>query len=630
VAAPPAPAGAGEPWRSRHAAKVATPAEAVGLIRRGRRILIGSGAAEPARLVKSLVEDGAHLADNDIFHLLTLGPAPYVAPGLESRFRHTAFFIGANVRPAVQEGRADFMPVFLSEIPRLIRSGRVHIDVALIQVSPPDRHGHVSLGVSVDIVRAAVDTAEIVLAEVNANMPRTLGDAFLHVDRIARLVPVDDPLPELTPEPLDEVCRTIGEHVAHLVPDGATLQLGIGRIPDAVLAALGGRTDLGVHTEMLSDGVMRLAQRGVITGRRKSLLPGKMVTSFVMGTRALYDWVDDNPAIEMRPSEFTNDPMNIGRNDHMIAVNSALAVDLTGQVAADTLMGRFFSGIGGQVDFIRGAARSRGGKPIIALPSTARDGRVSRIVPAFEEGAGVVTSRGDVHYVVTEYGVADLWGRSIRQRTMALIEIAHPDFRGELLAAAKARRYVFPDQIAPRAAIPWRLSREEHLRGGECVTVRPVRMTDEEPLRDLFYRLSEESVYKRFMAHKKVHPHEEMQDLVNLDYESNLGVVACVEAGEREDFIGMARYDVDPATALADVAFVVRDDWQGKGVGSLLMRVLAEVARTRGLAGFTADVMVTNKPMMMILQSSGLPLGVRRDGDVYRVTARFAAVREEA
>jgi len=454
-------------WQDQYRWKVATAEEAVRAIPPRTRILIGSGASEPSRLVEAMVREGTHLCGNEIVHLLTLGPAPYVAPGLEGRFRHTAFFIGSNVRSAVQEGRADFMPVFLSEIPLLILNGRVKVDVAIIQVSPPDRHGFCSLGVSVDIVRAAVDTASLVLAEVNACMPRTLGDSFVHVDRIARMVPVDDPLYELTPEPLDEVCRQIGLHAASLIQDGACLQMGIGRIPDAVLAALGDRNDLGVHTEMFSDGGMRLAQAGVITGRRKTLLPGKIVTSFVMGTRALYDWVDDNPAMEMRPSSFTNDPFQIARNDNMVAINSALAVDLTGQVAADTIGGRFFSGIGGQVDFIRGAARSKGGRPVIALPSTAKGGTISRIQPSLEAGAGVVTSRGDIHYVVTEHGIADLWGKNIRQRSCALIEIAHPDFRAELLNAARNRHYIFwngndasrqAQEVPSPAAVPAEMS----------------------------------------------------------------------------------------------------------------------------------------------------------------------------
>jgi acyl-CoA hydrolase/ribosomal protein S18 acetylase RimI-like enzyme len=610
-------------WQKRFAAKVCPPEEAIRAIRPGRRIFIGSGAGEPARLVEAMVTRGRHLADNEIVHLMTLGRAPYVEPGMESRFRHTAFFIGDNVRRAVQEGRADFMPVFLSEIPHLIRSRRIGIDVALIQVSPPDVHGYVSLGVSVDLVRAAVDSAELVLAEVNPRMPRTLGDAFLHVDRISRLVPVDYPLPEMIPPPPDDVARKIGGHVASLVQDGATLQVGIGRIANAIVTALASKQDLGLHTEMLSDEIRRLFLAGVITGKRKTLLPGKMVTSFVMGSRELYQWVDNCPPVEMRPSGFTNDPAVIARNDNMIAINGALAVDLTGQVAADTVMGQFFSGIGGQVDFIRGAVRSRGGKAIIVLPSTAKDGKVSRIQAVLEEGAGVVTSRGDVRYVVTEYGVADLWGRNIRQRATALMEVAHPDARADLLAAAKARRFVFSDQVAARGTYPWGESRVERLRDGAEVHVRPVRLTDEEPLQDIFYRLSDESTYRRFMAPKKVHPHKEMQRLVDLDYEQSMALVASVSDGEEETILAMTRYDVDPATRLADIAFVVRDEWQGRGLGSLLMRCMTEIARARGLTGFTADVLAANKPMLSVFQKSGLRLSVRPENGCRRVTMKF-------
>lgn len=609
-------------WTVRYADKITTAAAAVRLIHRGRRILLGSGAAEPSTLVEALVSDGTHLADNEIVHLLTLGPAPYVAAGLEHRFRHTAFFIGPNVRSAVQEGRADFMPVFLSEIPSLIRSRRVRIDVVLLQVSPPDEHGYVSLGVSVDIVRAAVDSADLVIAEVNPNMPRTLGDSFVPVSRIDRLVPVERPLHELEIEPLDDVCRAIGRHVASLIPDGATLQTGIGRIPHAVMEALKHRHDLGIHTEMLSDGVVDLVQAGVVTGRRKTLLPGKIVTSFAMGTKRLYDWIHDNPFVELRPSEFTNDPFVIARHDDMIAINSALAIDLTGQVAADTLFGRFFSGIGGQVDFIRGAARSRGGKPIIALPSTAQDGKTSRIRAVLEEGAGVVTSRGDVHYVATEFGVADLWGKNIRERATALIEIAHPDFRSELLAAAKARRYVFADQVASRARYPWEEESEVQL-GGKRLKVRPVRQADLETLQDMFYRLSDESTYLRFLQHKRSHSYEEMLDLVNLDYTSNMALVVCDESGPAPDILAMARYDVDPATGFADIAFVVRDEWQGRGLGSLLMQRMIEIGRARGLAGFTATVHASNKKMLGVFNRSGLKVRTSLDSGVYSVKMRY-------
>jgi acyl-CoA hydrolase len=611
-------------WRDRYRAKIATPEAAIASIPRGRRILIGSGAAEPNVLAQALVTYGVHLADNEVVHLLTLGKAPYVERGMESRFRHTAFFIGANVREAVQAGRADFMPVFLSEIPLLIRSRRVRIDVALIQVSEPDRHGFVSLGVSVDIVRAAVDTADLVIAEVNPRMPRTYGDSFLHVDRIKHLVPVDYPLPEREHEELDDVDRAIGHHVATLIPDRATLQLGIGKIPDAVLGALGERRDLGVHTEMFSDGVKKLVEQGVITGRYKTLLPGKIVTSFIMGSRDLYEWSHENPMVEMRPSQFTNDPFTIARNDRMIAINAALAVDLTGQVAADTLLGRFFSGIGGQVDFIRGAARSNGGKPIIALPSTAKNGTVSRIRAVFEEGSGIVTSRGDVHYVVTEYGVADLWGKNIRQRALALVEIAHPDFRADLIAAAKGRKYILSDQATPRPIYPWEEAAAAELRTGESVIVRPARLSDEEPLRDIFYRLSDESTYQRFLGFKRYHPHDEMQKLVDLDFQDNMALVA-ETLGDQPQILAMCRYDVDPATRLADIAFVVRDEWHGKGIGTVLMSRMTEIARERGLAGFSADVLATNHAMLGIFHKSGLFVRSDRDGDVYHLTATFDA-----
>lgn len=610
-----------EAWRTTFSSKLATAEEAIGLIKPGRRILIGSGSAEPLSLVEALVSHGDHLADNEIVHLLTLGPAPYVTRELQHRFRHSAFFIGPNVRDAVQEGRADFIPVFLSEIPELIRSRRVRVDVALIQTSLPDAHGFVSLGVSVDVVRSAVDTADLVLAEVSPHMPRTYGDSFLHVSKIDRLIPTEAPLPELEIEVPGEVEAAIGQHVASLVPSGATIQTGIGSIPDAVLAALSNRVDLGVHTEMLSDGIMALARAGVITGTRKSLLRGKMVTSFVMGSRALYAWANENPALEMRPSDFTNDPRVIAQNDQMISVNSALAVDLTGQVAADTLMGKFFSGIGGQVDFVRGAAKSRGGKSVIALRSTAKKGTISRIRSVLEEGAGVVTSRGDVRFVVTEYGIADLWGKSVRERALSLVEIAHPDFRPDLLAEAKQRKYVMVDQRVPKAIYPWEEAREEKLSSGGTVLVRPVRMSDVEALQRLFYELSDESTYKRFMAHRRVHSQEEMQELADSDYEQNMGLVVCEP--ERGEIVAMARYDVDPATKIAEISFVVLDAWQGRGIGTLLMKRMREIACAKGLAGFCASVHPSNKAMLMVFQQSGLQVRSQFDGSAYQLEALF-------
>ncbi len=608
-------------WLERYREKIVSAAAAIAAIQPGRRILIGSGAAEPTTLVNALVQNGEHLADNELVHLLTLGPAPYVRIEYAARFRHVAFFIGANVREAVQAGRADFMPVFLSEIPRLIRTRRVPIDVALIQVSVPDAHGLVSLGVSVDVVRAAVASASLVIAEVNPNMPRTHGDSFVHVSDLSLLVPVNEPILEMPSEAPDAVAIAIGQHVAGLVPDGATLQTGIGRIPSAVLHALRNHHDLGLHTEMFSDAVIDLVECGVITGKRKTLLPGKLVTSFVMGSRRLYDWVNDNPLVEMRPSDFTNDSLIIARNERMIAINSALAVDLTGQVAADTVGGKFFSGIGGQVDFIRGAARSLGGKPVIALPSTARAGQVSRIQCSFDAGAGVVTSRGDVHYVVTEYGVADLWGKSVRERALALIDIAHPDHRAELLEQAKSKSYVFVEQREPRL---FSRARPETIRlsAGQIVHIRPLRVTDERVLQDLLYRLSDDSTYQRFLGHKRCHPRQEVAHYTEFSDDENATLVA-TDNQDVEELLAVARYDVDPRTRYAEVAFVVRDEWQGRGLGGALFARLVRLAREQGLLGFTASVLSGNTRMLALFKASGVLVSDELQGGVHELTMRF-------
>jgi GNAT superfamily N-acetyltransferase len=365
---------------------------------------------------------------------------------------------------------------------------------------------------------------------------------------------------------------------------------------------------------------MELALAGAITGKAKTVLPGKMVTSFVMGSRALYEWVHDNPAIELRPSDFTNDPWTIARNDRMVAINSALAVDLTGQVAADTLSGKFFSGIGGQVDFVRGAARSRGGRSIIALPSTAKSGSISRIQAALEPGTGVVTSRGDVRYVVTEYGVADLWGKNIRERATALIAIAHPDYRRELTDAGKQRRYLFPDQVVPRAIYPWQEERSVTLPDGAVISIRPVRITDEEALQDHLYSLSDDSIYRRYLSFKKSHPHEEIQDLVDVDYHDNMALVAL---DEHDQIVGLTRYDLDPATGLAEVAFSVPDAVQGRGVGTALLRRAAEVAYSRGIAGFFADVLASNTPMLRVFHRSGHRVTSNLDHGTYYIELMF-------
>jgi acyl-CoA hydrolase len=419
-------------WYEELRRKVLTPDEAVRVIRSGDRVYLHPGTATPQLLVDAMVRRAPELENVEVVHILTFYKADYAAAGMEKHFRHRGLFIGANVREAVNRGRADFTPIFLSEIPSLFHKGILPIDVALVQLSPPDEHGFCSLGVGVDITKAACATAKVIVAEINPNMPRTLGDSFLHVNKLDYIVEADYPIQELPRVTFTEMHHEIGRNVADLIEDGSTLQMGIGGIPDAVLFFLKNKKDLGIHTEMFSDGVMELFEAGVITNDKKTLHPGKIVASFLMGSQRLYQFVDNNPCIEMHPTEYTNDPFIISQNDKMVSINSALQIDLTGQVCADSIGLEFFSGIGGQVDFVRGAGRSKGGKAVVALPSTAKDGKFSRIVPMLDPGAGVVTSRGDVHYVATEFGVVNLFGKSIRERAKALIEIAHPDFRAEL------------------------------------------------------------------------------------------------------------------------------------------------------------------------------------------------------
>ncbi|HLK49154.1 MAG TPA: acetyl-CoA hydrolase/transferase C-terminal domain-containing protein [Bryobacteraceae bacterium] len=422
--------------------KLTSADQAVGIIRSGDRVYVHPGCAAPAVLTEALLKRAPELHDVEILHLLTFGKADYTLPQYDGHFRHNGLFLGSNVREAVVAGRADYTPIMLSEIERLFSSGDLPLDVVLLQLSPPDEYGFMSLGVGVECTLNAARCARHVIAEVNQRMPRVLGDSFLHVSKVEAIVESDRPLLELKPEPFSELQARIGEHVASLIPDGATLQVGIGGIPSAVLACLGDKRDLGIHSEMCSDGVIPLIEAGVINGERKTLHRGKVVVGFVLGTEKLFRFINENPIFELHPTQYTNDPFVISQNDRMVAINSAIQVDLTGQVCADSIGTQPYSGFGGQLDFIRGAARSKGGKPIIALPSTAKGGAVTRIVPVLDPGAGVVTTRADVHYVVTEFGVAYLHGKTLRQRAEALIAIAHPEFRDELYDFAAKVHYL--------------------------------------------------------------------------------------------------------------------------------------------------------------------------------------------
>jgi 4-hydroxybutyrate CoA-transferase len=429
-------------WLETYNTRRCSPTVAAAAIRSEQRLFLTGNCSVPKKVLGALVEAAPGLRDVEIVQVLTVGDATYVAPEMEGHLRVNSLFISDDVRQAVNEGRADFTPCFLHEIPGLFRSGLLPIDVALVHLSPPDEHGFCSYGVEVGVTKPAAETAKIVIAEVNQRMPRTLGDSFIHVSKIDYIVEVDYPLQEVRFGEPSPVQRAIGQHIAGLIEDGSTLQTGIGGIPDAVLSYLGDKRNLGVHTELFSDGVIDLVERGVINNEAKTLHPGKIVAGFILGTQRLYDFVHDNPIIELHPTEYINDPFLVAQNNKMVAINSALEVDLTGQVCADSIGHRLYSGVGGQVDFVRGAARSEGGLPIIALPSTARDGTVSRITAQLRPGAGVTTSRNDVHYIVTEYGVAYLYGKTIRQRAQALINVAHPDFREELSRQARELNYL--------------------------------------------------------------------------------------------------------------------------------------------------------------------------------------------
>lgn len=431
-------------WVDTFRRKSVTAEEAVRHIRSGQRVYVTGNCSVPEKLLDALVERAPELNDVELVQVLTFGRAPQVAPELAGHLRVNTLFISDNVRKAVNDGRADFTPCFLSEIPLLFRHGPLPLDVALVHVSPPDEHGFCSFGVEVGVTKTAAQSAKIVIAQVNPNMPRTLGDAFIHVSKIDYVVPVDTPLPEVHMADSSDLAQQIARHIADLIPDGATLQTGIGAIPDAVLRQLGGKHHLAIHTELFSDGVIDLIERGVVDGEMKTLHPGKIVAGFILGTRRLFDFVHDNPIFELHPTEYVNDPFVIAQNDRMVAINSAIEVDLTGQVCADSIGPQLYSGVGGQVDFIYGASRSKGGIPIVAQSSTAIIGGqpTSKIVPTLKPGAGVVTTRNHVHYVVTEHGVADLYGKTIRQRARALIDIAAPEFRGELEERAIELKYL--------------------------------------------------------------------------------------------------------------------------------------------------------------------------------------------
>lgn len=613
-------------WQERYADMIATAQEAVAVVQPGQRVFVGTGCAQPLELVNALVARSNELVDTEIVHLLTLGEAPYAEKSLTTHFSVNSFFIASNVRDIIQRGMGDYTPIFLSDIPRLFDSGRLPLDVALIQVTPPDATGMCSLGVSVDIVKSAAENARVVIAQVNPKMPRTLGDSMLHVLDFDYLVPSDAAIIEEPPPEPGAATREIGEYVAALVEDGSTIELGIGEIPQAVLEFLKDKKELGIHTEMFTDAIIDLVESGAITGDRKTLDRGRVVASFVMGTKRLYDYIDNNPTFAFHPTEYVNDPFVIAQQHKMVAINVALEVDLTGQVCADSLGSKFYSGIGGQLDFNRGAARSHGGKAIIAMPSTARGGSVSRIVCHLSPGAGVVTTRGDVHYVVTEYGVAYLHGKSVQERALALMSIAHPKFREKLLREAMDAKYVRAElaDFANKIVVgPKDIRTTFLLDDGMQITVRPVHPTDEPRVRELFYNLSQESLYTRFMSRMKWVPRKQMQEFVFIDHRNEVCIVATIPDSDGEDIIAMGGYYLDHRTNRAEVAFLVSDNFQSRHIGGFLLKHLTNIARRNGIAGFTAEVLDVNKPMQSVFQASGMKVRSQLRQGVYSYEMDF-------
>ncbi|MEW6500069.1 MAG: GNAT family N-acetyltransferase [Thermodesulfobacteriota bacterium] len=613
-------------WREKYHDMIASPRQAASRIKPGQRVFIGTACAEPVELVEALTKRAGELADVEIVQLLTKGDAPYASRQLTDCFTVNSFFIGATIREHIQQGLGDYTPTLLSDIPRLFTSGQLPLDVALIQVTPPDIRGKVSLGVSVDIVKAAAENASLVIAQVNPQMPCTLGDSFLDIYDIDLLVPVERPVIEREDIPATEDTRRIGEYIAALIEDGSTIEFGIGRIPHSLVEYLKDKKELGIHTEMLTDSIIDLVESGAITGSRKTTDRGKIVASFCMGTKRLYDYVSNNPRFSFRPTEYVNDPYIIGMQQKMVAINMALEVDLTGQVCADSLGSLFYSGIGGQVDFNRGAARSIGGKPIIAMESTARNGTVSRIVTRLTPGAGVVTTRGEAHYVVTEYGVAYLHGKSVQERAMALISIAHPRFRDQLFREAIEARYL-KHELADLEGRFLMASQEMNttmlLDDGTQISFRPVHPTDEPRMRDILYALSQETLYYRFMTRSPRFAHKQIQDFVYIDHRKDVAIVGTVPEAHGEDIIAVGRYYLDEKTNRAEVAFIIRDEWQNRGIGSFLFRHLVTIAKRNGISGFTAEVLRDNRRMQAIFNHSGFRMKSRRVEDVYSFEIDF-------
>ena len=607
---------------SRLETKLVSADEAVAIVKPGNHVYIGTACATPVSLVTALENRKPPPADVELFYFLTSGLQKLWAEA-PSRYSHRCFFVGTDARALVRDGRAEYVPISLAHVPQLIANGRLQADVAFLQVSLPDDNGFVSLGISVDIGMAVVKHARAIVVEVNPSMPRTHGDTQLHVDKIAHAVLVNTPLTEYVHEPADDVAARIARYVSEIIDDGATLQVDLGRIPNETLKFLRHRRDLGIHSNVITESLVDLIEAGVVTGRRKTLHPGKIVTSFCMGTNRLYRLVDDNPLFEFHPIEYVADPANVARNDRMVSLTQAFAIDLTGQVCADQFHGEFYSGVSTQLDFHRGAAASVGGKPIVCLRSATDDGLESRIRPSLREGEGVTLGRSDIHYVVTEFGIAYLFGKSVRERAIALIAIAHPDFRDGLLAEAQALHLIpTAHRLGSRHEYLVEEERSATLKNGETVRLRPAGGGDVAAMQSLFHRMSSQDVYMRFFRKVSALSYDEAQRLCNVDFDHDVAFVAVKGSRENEEIIGIAGYFLNPSTNLAEIAFMVEPAHQKSGLGTAMQDRLSEFARARKVRGFVAEVLQVNEGMMGLARRLG-EVEVHTEDDIHTVTCIF-------
>jgi acyl-CoA hydrolase/RimJ/RimL family protein N-acetyltransferase len=609
-----------------YADKVTTAALAMSHVRNGDHVFVGTGCAAPLNLLRALQTLPVRPADVELLHFFTIKAFDHDAQGQSTtRFKHRTFFVGNDMRAAVKQGLVEYVPMSAARVPEMMALGRFPVDVALIQVSTPDEFGYVSLGISVDIIAAAVAQAKLVIAEVNPAMPRSMGDSTLHINRIHHLVPVTTPVMELERAPSQEAnVQRIARYIAGIIDDGSTLQIGLGQLAHEALQYLTDRKDLGIHSDVISDAIIPLLEHGSLTGAKKTSQPFKIVTSMALGSRALYKLIDRNPLFSFQPIDVICNPATLAAQYKLVSIAQAFAIDLTGQVCMDQFGGEFYSGLGNQGEFLLGASRSPGGKPIICLTSTTDDGNISRIRPALLAGEAATIARTDVHYVVTEYGIAYLFGKSIRQRATALIELAHPKFRQELFAQAQALGFLGADQTLHNLrAYPVEDELTITLKDGRTVMLRPAMSSDAQGIRELFHHLSAEDIYTRFFRNVRGLSDIEVQRLCNVNYENEVAFVATTGAREDTDIVGQSCYFINPTTNLADTAYMVHPDWQGSGLGAALQDCMIKHAKRRGLRGFEADILPGNARMLRLARGGSPTVQASQDQDAVHVTTLF-------